>query len=151
MKKYIAQVKELFSLVKEQMDKSAINPQISSVSLANLRVAQHAVAEMERKIIENPYGIIWIDLAKNFDCAKNCTMTSRENLIKLFMWANKKSPVAHARDVQTVDIMLRMGAAYVFGAQVDPNTLNMVEPVKLYAEKRTAIMEHKTVNFVRKK
>lgn len=151
MKKYIAQVKEFFSLIKEQMAKSAVNPRISATSLANLRVAQHAVAEMERKIIANPYGIIWVDLAKNFDCAKNCTMTSRENLIKLFVLANKKSPVDHARDIKTVDIMLRMGAACMFGGQVDPNTLNMVEPVKLFAEKRTAILEHKKANFVHKK
>ena len=53
MKKYIAQVKEFFSLVKEQMAKSAVNPRISAVSLANLRVAQSAVAEMESKIIKN--------------------------------------------------------------------------------------------------
>lgn len=151
MQKYIAQVKEFFSLVKEQMAKSAVNPRISAESLANLRVAQHAVAEMESKIIENPYGIIWIDLTKNFDCAKNCTMTSRENLIKLFMWANKKSPVAHARDVQTVDIMLRMGAACMFGTQVDPNTMNTIEPVKVYADTRTAVMKHKTVSMVHKK
>lgn len=151
MQKYIAQVKEFFSLVKEQMAKSAVNPRISAESLANLRVAQHAVAEMESKIVENPYGIIWIDLTKNFDCAKNCTMTSRENLIKLFMWANKKSPVAHARDVQTVDIMLRMGAACMFGTQVDPNTMNTIEPVKVYADTRTAVMKHKTVSMVHKK
>ena len=151
MQKYIAQVKEFFSLVKEQMAKSAVNPRISAASLANLRVAQHAVAEMESKIIENPYGIIWIDLTTNFDCAKNCTMTSRENLINLFMWANKKSPVAHARDVQTVDIMLRMGASCMFGTQVDPNTMNTIEPVKLFADTRTVIMEQKKVNFVRKK
>ena len=151
MQKYIVQVKEFFSLVKEQMAKSAVNPRISAESLANLRVAQHAVAEMESKIIENPYGMIWIDLAKNFDCAKNCTMTSRENLIKLFMWANKKSPVAHARDVQTVDVMLRMGAACMFGTQVDPNTMNTIEPVKVYADTRTAVMKHKTVSMVRKK
>ena len=106
---------------------------------------------MESKIVANPYGIIWIDLAKNFDCAENCTMTSHDNLIKLFMWANKKSPVAHARDVQTVDIMLRMGVACMFGTQVDPNTMNTIKPVKVYADTRTAIMEHKTVNFVRKK
>lgn len=151
MQKYIAQVKEFFSLVKEQMAKSAVNPRISAASLANLRVAQHAVAEMESKIIENPYGIIWIDLTTNFDCAKNCTMTSRENLIKLFMWANKKSPVAHARDIKTVDIMLRMGAACMFGTQVDPNTMNTIEPVKVYADTRTAVMKHKTVSMVRKK
>lgn len=151
MQKYIAQVKEFFSLVKEQMAKSAVNPRISAESLANLRVAQHAVAEMESEIIENPYGIIWIDLTINFDCAKNCTMTSRENLINLFMWANKKSPVAHARDVQTVDIMLRMGAACMFGTQVDPNTMNTIEPVKVYADTLTVIMEQKKVNFVHKK
>lgn len=151
MQKYIAQVKEFFSLVKEQMAKSAVNPRISAESLANLRVAQHAVAEMESKIIENPYGIIWIDLTINFDCAKNCTMTSRENLINLFMWANKKSPVAHARDVQTVDIMLRMGASCMFGTQVDPNTMNTIEPVKVYADTLTVIMEQKKVNFVHKK
>lgn len=151
MQEYIAQVKEFFSLVKEQMAKSAVNPRISAASLANLRVAQHAVAEMESKIVANPYGIIWIDLTTNFDCAKNCTMTSRENLIKLFMWANKKSPVAHARDIKTVDIMLRMGASCMFGTQVDPNTMNTIEPVKVFVETRAAIMEHKTVNFVRKK
>lgn len=151
MQKYIAQVKEFFSLVKEQMAKSAVNPRISAESLANLRVAQHAVAEMESEIIENPYGIIWIDLTINFDCAKNCTMTSRENLINLFMWANKKSPVAHARDVQTVDIMLRMGASCMFGTQVDPNTMNTIEPVKVYADTLTVIMEQKKVNFVHKK
>ncbi|MBR3782033.1 MAG: hypothetical protein IKL14_01425 [Alphaproteobacteria bacterium] len=151
MQKYIAQVKEFFSLVKEQMAKSAVNPRISAESLANLRVAQHAVAEMESEIIANPYGIIWIDLTINFDCAKNCTMTSRENLINLFMWANKKSPVAHARDVQTVDIMLRMGAACMFGTQVDPNTMNTIEPVKVYADTLTVIMEQKKVNFVHKK
>ena len=151
MQKYIAQVKEFFSLVKEQMAKSAVNPRISAESLANLRVAQHAVAEMESKIIANPYGIIWIDLTINFDCAKNCTMTSRENLIKLFMWANKKSPVAHARDIKTVDIMLRMGAACMFGTQVDPNTMNTIEPVKVYADTLTVIMEQKKVNFVHKK
>ncbi|MBR3930418.1 MAG: hypothetical protein IKJ62_02450 [Alphaproteobacteria bacterium] len=151
MQKYISQVKEFFRLVKEQMAKSAVNPRISAASLANLRVAQHAVAEMERKIIENPYGIIWIDLAKNFDCAKNCTMTSLDNLIKLFMWANKKSPVAHARDVQTVDIMLRMWASCMFGTQVDANTMNTVEPVKLFADTRTVITEQKKVNFVHKK
>ena len=151
MQKYIAQVKEFFSLVKEQMAKSAVNPRISAESLANLRVAQHAVAEMESEIIANPYGIIWIDLTINFDCAKNCTMTSRENLIKLFMWANKKSPVAHARDVKTVDIMLRMGAACMFGTQVDPNTMNTIEPVKVYADTLTVIMEQKKVNFVHKK
>ena len=151
MQKYIAQVKEFFSLVKEQMAKSAVNPRISAESLANLRVAQHAVAEMESEIIENPYGIIWIDLTINFDCAKNCTMTSRENLINLFMWANNKSPVAHARDVQTVDIMLRMGASCMFGTQVDPNTMNTIEPVKVYADTLTVIMEQKKVNFVHKK
>ena len=151
MQKYIAQVKEFFSLVKEQMAKSAVNPRISAESLANLRVAQHAVAEMESEIIANPYGIIWIDLTINFDCAKNCTMTSRENLINLFMWTNKKSPVAHARDVQTVDIMLRMGAACMFGTQVDPNTMNTIEPVKVYADTLTVIMEQKKVNFVHKK
>ena len=133
------------------MAKSAVNPRISAESLANLRVAQHAVAEMESEIIANPYGIIWIDLTINFDCAKNCTMTSRENLINLFMWANKKSPVAHARDVQTVDIMLRMGAACMFGTQVDPNTMNTIEPVKVYADTLTVIMEQKKVNFVHKK
>ena len=78
-------------------------------------------------------------------------MTSRENLIKLFMWANKKSPVAHARDVKTVDIMLRMGAACMFGTQVDPNTMNTIEPVKVYAETRTAVMKHKTVSMVHKR
>lgn len=151
MQKYISQVKEFFRLVKEQMAKSAVNPRISAASLANLRVAQHAVAEMERKIIENPYGIIWIDLTTNFDCTKNCTMTSHDNLIKLFMWANKKSPVAHARDIKTVDIMLRMGASCMFGTQVDPNTMNTIEPVKLFADTRTVIMEQKKVKFVHKK
>ncbi|MFQ6704080.1 MAG: hypothetical protein ACLRFP_03310 [Alphaproteobacteria bacterium] len=151
MQKYIAQVKEFFSLVKEQMAKSAVNPRISAESLANLRVAQSAVAEMESKIIENPYGIIWIDLTTNFDCVKNCTMTSRDNLIKLFMWANKKSPVAHARDVQSVNMMLRMGAAFMLGTLVDPNTMNTIEPVKLFADTRTVIMEQKKVNFVHKK
>ena len=78
-------------------------------------------------------------------------MTSRDNLIKLFMWANKKSPVAHARDVQSVNIMLRMGAACMFGTQVDPNTMNTIEPVKVYADTLTVIMEQKKVNFVHKK
>ncbi len=130
MENYKEQVKKLFALVKQNMENQPKKYNMSAQSLANLQKALVAVTEMEKQILANPYGIIWIDLSMHlFNCMKDCSTRSIKNVINLFLVTNKKSPVQHARDVNSVDTMMKMGAASMFGYRINPNTMDVVEPL----------------------
>ena len=152
MQKYIAEVKQFFSLIKQNMVDASKKPNMSAASLARIQDAQRAVADMERKIIENPFGIIWIDLAFTFlDSTKNCHPQVSNNIIHLFHWAIKKSPVNPVRDVATIGLELKMLPVAMFGNFIDPNTLTLSKPLKVFAKQCKIVEEQKKVDFVHKR
>ncbi len=152
MQKYIAELKQFFALIKQNMNQQSKNPKISASSLAHLQQAQQAIADLEDKIIQKPYGVLWIDLAFHFlNCTQNCTSQSRNNLINLFMWANKKSPVCNARDIDTIDPMIKIYPGIIFYGHIHPNTLTTINPIKIPVKTINIAIQKAKINNTHKR
>ena len=127
MQKYIAEVKRYFSMLNWMLDTDLKKTTYGPESVARIKDAKRIVAQMEQDILGAPYGVLWVDLAQYSSAMRLCDLRAQENLTKLFVCAYKKSPVAHARDVKTMDVMVKMMPAMVFGGRINPNTMNLAE------------------------
>lgn len=124
MQEYIKNTNHFFERIETILDSH--NKRTNDArALENIRQAHNTVVAIKNKIIENPIGIIWIDIVNHYDLIATTNPIVSRNLIHLFVSTFSKHPVPHACDPMSLNPIVRMAPKIFLDSAIDENTLSL--------------------------